>query len=193
MPFPICGSVECAPINPPYSAQVLTKQFIDEFKFPNLTREQRLLIALDISTREVFYLNETNSFCVLDVELQEICGLNSSANVQGWTYCILAESWPQNDLWGWMQNTSPTSSLGFDTIFPALCVCPNPGRAYYLPHRIRPQPRFTPQCPFEFGAVVLYSFLMFCTLIVLLLVLYDMTILIFKSLEKKNFGFKNFL
>lgn len=76
-------------------------------------------------------LNDTYNFCVVDSELQQWCGF---ATGHPFNYCIIAESWPQDDVWGWMQNTTFTGTASLTPIKPVFCACPIAGRAYYLPN-----------------------------------------------------------
>jgi hypothetical protein len=47
--------------------------------------------------------------------------------------CIVTETWPQPDIYGWIQNTTITNNAGVGSgLMPAICLCYYPGFELFL-------------------------------------------------------------
>ena len=190
VPPSVCGSVTCAPFEPAYTVEKLTLAFLVNYGFEPITAignnsDTARGIALDVLSRlsGTRYLNDTYSFCEVDQDLQHWCGYNSG---QAFAYCIVAETWPQPDLWGWIQNTTFTAP-SITPIYPSFCACPIEGRAYYIPVRsVDYFPHFSIECPIEnvllaaFVVLIVLSFIVFC------FVLWDFVILLSNAWHRRN-------
>lgn len=189
MPPPICGSISCTPFTPPYTVNTLTLNYLTNFGLPAITYPVDDVIALDILSREVRILsnNVTYEFCTLDREFIEWCGINSSNFPIFFQYCVVSEKWPQEDIFGWIQNTTFSTNQGLQTIFPAVCACLNPGRAYYVPTGfLFAQAYFSPICHNEHALLAFYILLMLLTGIALIYVISDLTFFIILTCNAKR-------
>ncbi len=181
VPPPTCGSVACAPAVPAYTVNNLTLAFLTAYGFPSVLATVGDLeargLALDALSRsgQTRVLNDTYNFCQIDTELQQWCGFSTTSPFK---YCIVAESWPQADIWGWMQNTTFTSPSSLTPIEPAFCACPVAGRAYYLPSgNTDDDKHYGPHCPVEQTLLAFYIILMVLSACVLVAILYDTGVL----------------
>lgn len=189
MPPPICESIACAQINPQYSSNKLSLQYLTNFGLPSIPYPTNIELALDLYSREVRTLssNVTRNFCTLDSEFISWCGINSTTFPVFFKYCIISETWPHPDIYGWITNTTFTTNQGFETIFPAVCACLIPGRAYYIPTGfLLTQAYFSPSCYGEHTLLAFYILLMIMTTTVLFYVIYDVGILLLLTYQRNK-------
>jgi hypothetical protein len=176
MPPTICSAITCTPVVPAYNVTDLTRSFLTTFGLPGLSYPTDVGLALDIMSRQVRILsdNVTYDFCDLDLEFVEWCGINSSNFPTYFKYCVISETWPQNDVYGWLRNTTMTGNAGFNPLYPALCACLTPGRAYYIPTGfLITQAYYAPPCRAEHAMLAFYILLMLVSTIALIYVLYE--------------------
>jgi hypothetical protein len=188
MPPTICRSIACLPIQPAYNASQLTRAYLTQFGLPALAYPQDVGLALDIASREVRVVspNVTYSFCSLDDDFIAWCGINSSTYPIAFKYCVVSETWPQPDLYSWIRNTTATSNQGFDTLFPALCACLTPGRAYYFPSGfLLTQAYYSPPCRREHAILAFYVLLMLVTTLMLIYFIYETAELLYVVRSRK--------
>lgn len=183
----LCGSVSCPPANPPYTVNKLTLEFLTAFGLPAIGSNQTVAIgvALDALSRyaDTRYLNDTFAFCQTNSEIENWCGVNKTHPFQ---YCIVSETWPQPDVYGWILNTTFTGG-GLNPIFPAFCPCNYPGRAYYIPvSKVDGVQHYSTLCPVESTILAFYILLMVASFIVFLFVIWDTVILIVFSVQRKK-------
>lgn len=187
-PPSVCASIQCAPPPQPYTVQSLTLAYQAHYGFKpvmSLGTNAAIGFALNAQSRfaQTRVLNDTYAFCDVDQELKQWCGHNTTSK---FAFCILAEDWPQPDVWGWIQNSSLTAT-GLVPIYPAFCACANPGRAYYLPVRqIDNKPHYAPPCSVENGMLAVYILLMVCSCVVFIFVLYDTVIGVISAIQRKK-------
>jgi hypothetical protein len=185
----VCGTVECAPFEPAYTVDVLTLAYLTAFEFPSVVTASGDVgargLGLDILSREVRYLNDTYQYCLVNEEVKQWCGVNTYTDFE---YCIVSEKWPQDDVWGWMQNTTFAAPT-LTPVFPAICACPIAGRAYYIPGRSVDQTQhFGPACGIENTELAFYIGLALMFVIVLLLVLWDTGVTLIRFIGKIRKG-----
>lgn len=188
IPALMCGYIGCEPSTEPnYEPGFLTLDYLTNFGLPPTTFQGDTFargIAQDARSRynNTRVLNDTYAFCKVDQDLQHWCGFTTNTP---FTYCIVAESWPQSNVWGWVQNTTFTGT-SLTTIFPAFCACPIAGRAYYLPSgSVDTFSHHSIVCPVENTLLAFYILLMFISLAVSILVIVDITILVIGTWQKK--------
>lgn len=184
---PVCGYVGCPPADPPYTVDVLTLKFLTDFGFPAVTTVFGDVgargIGLDLIARDTRYLNDTYNFCQVDSEIQQWCGVNSYTK---FSYCVISETWPQDDTWGWLQNTTLGAST-LTPIYPAICACPIPGRAYYIPYRSTDtRQHFGPSCPVEHTLLAFFILLIILSVILMSIIFYDTLVLIVGTLQTQE-------
>ena len=191
VPPPVCATVAFQGAVPAYTVDKLTLQYLTAYGFPAIIANMTIAIgvSLDVLGRygQTRVLNDTESFCTVDDELRSWCGINTSTP---FAYCIISETWPQSDVWGWISNTtftSPSSSLS--PIYPAFCACPEAGRAYYIPVRgVDTRPHYSAQCPVETTLLAFYVLLIVAHAVVFAIIIWDTTVfLIFAFQRKKRF------
>lgn len=189
VPASVCGYVACAPFSGvPYSAQTLTLPYLKAFGLPPMTSlgPRARAIALDARSRynQTWVVNDTHDFCVTDATLRGWCGVDTW-HAPG--YCIVAESWPQDDTWGWIQNTTATAaSTSLTTLFPAFCACPIAGRALYLPGRLLDnKPHYGPPCTVEHALLAFFIVLMIASVLLFIWVIHDTAALVIAVWQRK--------
>ena len=118
----ICETVTWQPFVPAYTVNTLTLDYLTTFGLPaiyNYSNQSIAIgVALDVLSRvDVHYLNDTYRFCQDDDDLINWCGVTTS---RGFPYCVISETWPQPDIWGWIINTTFTGGgVGLAPLFPA--------------------------------------------------------------------------
>lgn len=188
MPPPICESIKCHPIIPSYTVNKLSLKYLTDFGLPSIPYPVNVELGLDLESREIRVLsnNVTHNFCTLDQEFISWCGINSTTFPIFFKYCIVAESWPQKDVYGWITNTTFTSNHGFDTLYPAVCACLNPGRGYYFTTALlETQAYFGPACRGEHALLAFYILLMMVTTMAFIYVIYDIVVLVLSTYYRR--------
>ena len=206
-PPPICGSILCPPIPDSLKYNVtnpiLTKEYLTNFGLPPLSYGTSLGIAADLLSRTDYrILNDTSAYCIIQEDLINWCGVNYS-ELNSFPYCIASEKWPQEDIGGFLLNTTFTSNRryhdGLWPIFPSVCVCNIPGRLYYIPIRkIVADQYFTRSCPSEAATLLFFLILIIFSLFTLIYLLWDTGILFYyliksNSAERKTKSSRTFL
>lgn len=191
VPPPVCGAVACPPFaGPPYTVQYLTLNYLRSFGYTPITSiggndTVARGTGVDALSRyaNTRILNNTYSFCDVDQELQNWCGVNTSTRFK---YCIVSETWPQYDTWGWIQNTTFTNPA-LSPLFPSFCACPIPGRAYYIPVRaVDTNQHYSGACGVENTILAFYIMLMILSCIVFVFILWDTALLIIFAFQRKK-------
>ena len=190
VPPPVCSFVAFQQFQPAYTVDKLTLAYLEAYGFPSVGANVTVAagISLDVLSRyaNTRVMNDTESFCTIDDDLRNWCGVNTTTDFK---YCIVSETWPQYDIWGWIENTTFTSqSASLNPIYPAFCACPVDGRAYYLPTRIiDSRQHYAQQCRVELTLLSLYIVLIVVSMGVFLLVIWDTVFhLIFVFYRKKK-------
>lgn len=192
LPAGLCDSVQCQPAYEAYAVESLTLDYLNGYGFKPVTSVVGDLkargVALDALSRfsGTRIMNDTYAFCRVDREIREWCGVDTWNPFE---YCLIAESWPQSDAWGWVQNTSFTSNTdGLKPIYPSFCACNKrvaPGRAYYLPGRsIDNVQHYAPECGGEIVLVVFYCVLMAIFAVFGLFVFFDLGLIIVEMYKR---------
>lgn len=184
-----CPDVACPKLPNKYNATRLTLKFLTDFGLPKINDSTIPQIGFDLFSRDIriFGLKHPKSNCKNAWELQNWCGFNSTNNY--FKYCIVSEKWPQEDSFGWLSSTTYTANSGTNLLFPAVCACNNPGRAFYFPTQlISLQSYFESDCPTEKALLTMYIVLIVCTTLVFIFVLYD-TIDLMTQAYTNNFKF----
>jgi hypothetical protein len=179
VPPSICQTVRFKQFQPAYTVNNLTLAYLTSFGLPAIRDNITVAIgvALDVLSRytNIRIMNDTESFCEVDEQLRDWCGVNTSS---AFAYCVVSETWPQYDVWGWLENTTFTgASSSLSSIFPALCMCPVAGRAYYLPvGSIDNRAHYSSQCSVETTLLAFYIMLILLYVAVFLYVAWDMVL-----------------
>lgn len=159
----------------------------------NLTIDQ---FQYDIITRE--YINISLPYCKDNKRIYDWCCIKkgnkttptidycqrsntsaSNSRIIKYSYCIISEIWPQQDILSWLNDTSYSTPSVSWVGFREYCSCKMPGRAVFVSIDPSPHPVWNNPCNDE---IVLWSFYIFITLIYVILSIYIIYLLLIKIL-----------
>lgn len=180
----VSPNIDCPPVSPKFNvtnkAVFDYKMMIDYGYYPvtNVT-----FVALGLmNLKEVRYLNDTTAYCVVNNELKNWCGSNNAAQ---YSYCIMSEQWPQPDIIGWLENSTYLDVSSTWPGRPAICVCKNTSRAYYIPENPKIYPKYSLSCPSENAILFFFIMMMILNLVLMLWVLFDLVLLVAWTVKNK--------
>jgi len=197
------------PTPPPYNSSVAySGSVLIDIGFPSVSStiksESNIttdLFQYDILFRE--YMNISYPYCRYEQIILKWCCVNGTTSdcnrnqsngdapnskIVPFNYCIITEKWPQDNIVGWLNNTSFTDQTQSWTGYSMLCTCKMSNRMVWVSNDPSPYPVWNPNpCDSE---IVLWSFYVLETIMYVFLIFYlsylSFVKLITLKLNKKN-------
>jgi hypothetical protein len=119
---------------------------------------------------------------------EKICPPDPNTSVVDiYSYCIISEKWPQEDIIGWLNNTVYTDTKTLWLGYSYYCACKTPGRSVWINKDPDPHPGWN-SCP---GDIALWFFHVLLTIMYVCLMIYVIYILVLKIQIAKNLKLKS--